>query len=264
MAVNAAIEDGVLEIVIDDPKRGNVVDLTWVADVGSALDLLGPEVGCVLVRSEGKNFCLGGDVTTFVGDDPAGDLERLVTGVHDVFGRLVELDVPFVVAVQGWAAGVGFSLALAADIVMVGASTRFKTAYTGIGLVSDGGMTWTLPRRVPQALALDLLLTDRVLGAEEAVALGVASRMTDDDHLVEEARALAGRLAAGPRDAQRAVKRLVRDGQSVGLVEQFAAEEVAMITAVVSPEGSEGVAAFLARRAPDYARARAEASTSTA
>ena len=257
--IRAAVQDGVLEIVVDDAERGNVVDLAWVAEFDAALELVGPEVGAVLVRSEGRNFGLGGDVTTFVGDDPAGDLRRLVEGVHGTVERLERLEVPLVVAVQGWAAGVSFSLALLADVLLVGASARFKTAYTGIGLTTDGGMTWSLPRRVPRALAMDLLLTDRVLGADEAVALGVASRRSEDAQLVDDARALAVSLAAGPRAAFRAVKRLVDAGATAELTTHLAAECEAMTAAVVTPEGREGVHAFLERRPADYATARGTA-----
>lgn len=241
---------------MDDASRGNAVDLTWVAEFSSALALVDPQVGCVLISAEGKNFGLGGDVTTFVGKDPAGGLRRLVDGVNGVWREVAALEVPLVVAVQGWAAGVSLSLVLMADIVLVGASARLKTAYTGIGLTADGGITWTLPRRVPHAVALDLLLTDRSLSADEAVAFGIASRISNDEHLSGDARELAARIAAGPRAAQREVKRLVRDGRSAELSDQMLAEADAMVVAVVSPEGSEGVRAFLERRRPDFVAAR--------
>ena len=254
--MHAAVSDGVLEVVVDDAARGNVIDLGWVARFGSALDHLDDAVGCVLIRSEGRNFGLGGDVTTFVGDDPAGDLGRLVDGLHGVFLRLAGAGVPIVVAVQGWAAGASFSLALLADVLVVGASARFKTAYAGIGLTADGGMTWTLPRRVPRAVALDLLLTDRVLPADEAVALGVASRVVADELLVEESRAIARRIAAGSRTAHASVRRLVDDGEAATFDEQLVAERERMVAAIASPEGAEGVRAFLDRRSPDFSAAR--------
>lgn len=261
MAVRAALSEGVLEIVINDWARGNVVDLAWVADMRTALGLVSPQVGCVLIRSEGKNFGFGGDVTTFVGQDPAGEMQRLVDGVHEVWRELTALEVPLLVAVQGWAAGVSLSLVLLADIVLVGVSARLKTAYTGIGLISDGGITWTLPRHVPHAVALDLLLTDRWLNADETVAFGIASRLSRDEVLADDARELAARLAAGPRAAHREVKRLVREGRTVRLHDQLDAEADAMVVAVVSPEGSEGVRAFVERRPPDFTAARtAEAS----
>lgn len=259
MVVRATVNTGVLEIAIEDVSRGNVVDLAWVADVKAAIAFVGPEVGCVLIRSEGKNFGLGGDISVFAGEDPAADLRRLVDGVHAVFCDLVGLQVPIVVAVQGWAAGVSMSLVLLADIVLIGASARLKTAYAGIGLTSDGGITWTLPRRVPHAVALDLLLTDRSLSADEAVTLGIASRIIADEHLASEARELSLGLAAGPRAAHRAVKSLVLEGRSASLHDHLDAEADAMVRAVVSPEGSEGVRAFMERRPPDFIGARSAA-----
>lgn len=259
VVVRAIVDTGVLEVTIRDGSRGNIVDLAWVADAQAALALVGPEVGCVLIRSEGKNFGLGGDISVFAGEDPAAGLRRLVDGVHALYRDLAALQVPIVIAVQGWAAGVSMSLVLLADIVLIGASARLKTAYAGIGLTSDGGITWTLPRRVPHAVALDLLLTDRSLSADEAVAFGIASRIIADDCLASEARELSMKLAAGPRAAHRAIKSLVLDGRDASLYEQLDAEAEAMVQAVVSPEGIEGVRAFMERRPPDFIGARSAA-----
>ena len=256
MGVLARESDGVLEILLVDISRGNIVDLFWVAEFREALALVGPEVGCVLIRSEGKNFGLGGDISVFSGDDPVGGLQKLVDGVHAVFRDLAALRVPIVIAVQGWAAGVSMSLVLLADIVLVGDSAQLKTAYAGIGLTSDGGITWTLPRRVPHAVALDLLLTDRSLSAAEAVTLGIASRAIADECLASEARKLSLKLAAGPRAAHCAVKRLVLDGRDASLHNHLDAEADSMLQALVSPEGREGVRAFVERRPPDFIGAR--------
>ena len=153
--------------------------------------------------------------------------------------------VPVVAAVRGWAAGAGMSLALAADVAVAGVSTRLRPAYPAIGLSPDGGLTWTLPRAVGAARARHILLTDRVVDAEEALALGLVAVVVADDDVVTEAEALARRLADGPVRALGRTKGLVRADRT--LSEQLDAEATA-IAESVADEGREGIAAFRERR----------------
>lgn len=243
---------GVLEIVMDDGSRGNTVDLEWCVAMEDALAQVDGAIQVVLLRAEGSNFCFGGDVSNFAGEDPEKRVGTLASGVHRVVRRIVMLDVPVLVLVQGWAVGVGFSLVLLGDLVIASKSARFRTAYVALGLTGDGGITSTLPRRLPPAIALDLLLSNRVLSSEEASALGLVSRVTADEELQAVGLELAGSLAAGPSAAQRAVKRLVRQGDGASLDCQLDREEAAMRAAAASPEGREGVAAFLESRSPRF------------
>lgn len=244
--------DGVAEIVLATPDRGNAIDLAWTAALRTAVDGLGEADRCVLVRAEGRNFCVGGDVTTFAGDDPGAGIRALAEDLHRGLLALDATGLPIVAAVQGWATGAGMSLALAADLLVIGHGTRFKTAYNALGLTADGGMTWHLPRRVPSAVATDLLLTDRVLVAEEAHQLGLASRVVDDTNLLDEARGVATDIAGRSRPASAAVLALLAASPRAALAEQLAAEADAIAVAADGVEGREGVAAFLERRPADF------------
>jgi 2-(1,2-epoxy-1,2-dihydrophenyl)acetyl-CoA isomerase len=244
---------GVVEIVLSAPERGNAISLDWADRFEAALGSLTTEDRCLLLRAEGRNFCFGGDVTTFVGGDDPGTLIRgLADRLHAGLQLLEAVEIPIVTAVQGWATGAGMSLALAGDILLIAESARFKTAYNALGLTADGGMTWHLPRRVPATVAADLLLTERVLTAEEAGRYGLAARVVADDVLTEEARGLAAGIAGRSRGPAVAVKRLLRASPTADLSSQLGAESDAIAAAAASPDGREGVAAFLERRAPRF------------
>lgn len=244
--------DGVVEVVLAAPDRGNVIDLPWADAFEEAVGEVGADDRCLLLHAEGPNFCFGGDVATFAGDDPGDRLRHLADRLHDGLRRLDAIEVPVVALVQGWATGAGFSLACAADILVAGAGARFKSAYNALGLIADGGLTWHLPRRLPRTVALDLLLTDRVLGAEEAARLGLVARVLPDDELLDGGRRLADTIARGSRSAAVTVKGLVRSGAATELDAQLDAEAVAMGVAADGADGREGIAAFLARRPPDF------------
>lgn len=244
--------DGVVEIVLDAPDRGNVVNVEWVEALDDAVRSVGDDDRCVLLRAEGKNFSFGGDVTTFKAQDPGKQLRELAGAFHDTLLALDDVKIPVVVAVQGWATGAGFSLAVVGDVLVVAEGAKFKSAYNALGFTADGGITYNLPRRAPLAVTMDLMLTDRVLTAAEAYELGIASRVVPDDELIDASRTLATEIAAKSRFASVRVKRLLRGSMTATYVDQLAAETAAMAEAAGGADGREGVAAFLERRPPRF------------
>lgn len=233
----------VLRCAVTD-ERGTL-DFDAVCAATAALRALEPDVGAVLLAGEGSHFCVGADVGALAAPDT--DVRGLAGELHELVRAVVEVPVPVVAAVRGWAAGAGMSLALAADLAVAGVSTRLRPAYPAIGLSPDGGLTWTLPRAVGAARARHILLTDRVLDADEALALGLVATVVADDRVAAEAEALAQRLADGPVRALARTKRLLHDGAGRDLADQLDAEADA-IAESVADEGREGVAAFLDRR----------------
>ena len=244
--------EGVLHVVLDASDRGNTIDLAFAEQLRDALRGRTTDDRVVLVRATGRNFCFGGDVSTFASDDPGATIRELADTLHDALRELAAVEVPVVVVVQGWATGAGMSLALAGDIVLLAEGARFKTAYNALGLTADGGMTWQLPRRVPWTVAMDLLLTDRVLDAAEAGLLGLAARVLPDDELDGEAHALAVGIAGRSRGAAVAVKRLLAQSPTTPHADQLDAETDAIAAAADTPDGREGVAAFLEKRTPRF------------
>lgn len=239
----------VLECVIATKDKGSSLDREAVRQAIAALEKLALDhsAGCVLLTSDGPNFCTGGDVRAF---GAAADRGAYVGVVAREFHRLIRAiartQVPVVAAVHGWAAGAGMSVVCVSDIAIGGPSTRLRPAYPSIGFSPDGGMSWTLPRIVGMARAREILLTDRVLTGDEALAAGLLSRLVADEQIAAEARATAEALANGPTSAYRHIKRLLATSSHSHLGEHLAAEAESIAACADSPAGRAGVDAFLA------------------
>jgi 2-(1,2-epoxy-1,2-dihydrophenyl)acetyl-CoA isomerase len=246
-------EDRVLRCVLSTAARGASLDFDAVREITGVLRAAEPDVGALLLVGEGPNFCTGADVRALAGAD-AATVRAFADGLHDLVRALVETPLPVVAAVHGWAAGAGMSIALAADVLVAGTSTRLRPAYPGIGLTPDGGLTWTLPRAVGAARARHILLSDRVLYADEAEALGLVAVLVADEAVATEAQALAVRLADGPTRALGRTKRLLQEGALRDLSAQLDAEAAAIAESAAGDEGVEGVAAFRERRPPRFGR----------
>jgi 2-(1,2-epoxy-1,2-dihydrophenyl)acetyl-CoA isomerase len=249
------LEDGVLTIPISLEGRGNSLDSDAVTQAGTALAaLLAGEIdaGAILLVGLGRNFCAGGNVPGFAAaEDRSEHVRELADRLHVVVRQLEEAPVPVVAAVAGWAAGAGLSLALAADFSVGGPDTRLLAAYPGIGLSPDGGMSWRLPRAIGPAAARAFILGNEPVDGARAYGIGLLTTYTEED-VSTTARALAVRLAAGPRASYAATKELLRRSGERTLAQQLDAERDAIAALAVSPDGIEGVDAFVAKRAPRF------------
>lgn len=253
-----SIEDGVLRIVIATDAAGNSLDLRGIDEGISALRSVNSgttEIGSVLLIGRGSNFCAGGNVRDFAA---AADRGAFVGSVADTFHgfvrELAALSAPIVAGVHGWAAGAGMSLVCLADIAIGGPSTKLRPAYPSIGFTPDGGMSWTLPRIVGAGHAMDILLNDSIINGEEAVRLGILSRLVGDEIVAAEAERVARTIAVGPTAAYEGIKSLLAKSESSTLAEQLDAETASISAAAASPTGREGVDAFVEKRRPDFSR----------
>ncbi|MGV9481042.1 enoyl-CoA hydratase/isomerase family protein [Gordonia aichiensis] len=257
----AVTQDGdVLVLRLADPGKGSALDDPALRAATAALREVARgerEVGAILLLGAGRNFCAGGNVRDFASAQHRPTFIRaLADTFHDFVTALLDADRPVVAGVRGWAAGAGLSIVLHADVAIGGPSTNLRPAYTGIGLSPDGGMTWTLPRIVGAARAREIILTDRVISADEAYSWGILSRLVDDAEIDDTAADIARTLAAGPRAGLAAARALLTGSATAGLRDQLAAEAHAISTNSGTPEGIEGVDAFVDKRTPDYAAAR--------
>lgn len=244
-------DGGLARVTLNRPDVANGIDLEMANDLlALAVELKAdPQVRCVLLTGAGGRFCAGGDVRSFAASDDIGALLGEITGaLHAAISTLAALDAPIVTAVQGSVAGAGIGLVCASDIVVSARSCKFVMAYTGIGFTPDGSTTWFLPRIVGHRRAVEMALANTVLGADEAAAIGLVTRVVDDESLTTEAEGLARRLATGPTRAFGATKRLLRDSHGRDLEGQMRAETDAIIAAAQTVDGIEGVAAFAAKR----------------
>lgn len=208
------VENGVGRILLNRPERKNAFTVGMVEEWARALEEARTDdaVGAILVTGAGDAFCSGGEFSDIEPSDEVSTYERkayLTEHVHRVALAMEDLDKPVIAAVNGVAVGAGMDFALMCDLRFAARSARFSEGYIKVGLVPGDGGAYYLPRLVGTAKALELLLTGDFVSAEEAERIGLVNRVCDDEELMDEARAFAERLAAGPPLVTRTIKRAV-------------------------------------------------------
>jgi 2-(1,2-epoxy-1,2-dihydrophenyl)acetyl-CoA isomerase len=238
---------------LNEPRTLNALSGGIKDGLSAAIDALTaePAVRAIVLTGEGRAFCAGGDIRAM--DDRAPvDVRRRMQGAHDWVLRLLTSEKPVLTAVNGIAAGAGFSLALFGDIVCAAEDTRFKAGFPGLGAVPDLALAYLLPRAIGAIRAKDILLTNEDIPAASAQAMGFVSRVFPAAELVARTLELAQRLAAGPAVSLGLTKRLVARSHELPLEAFLEAEAFAQMTAFASPDFAEGVAAFKAKRKPTF------------
>ncbi|WP_129793307.1 enoyl-CoA hydratase-related protein [Sphingosinicella sp. CPCC 101087] len=242
----------VATITLDRPDTLNALNAEMLDELRAAVESLpGAGARCLLIVGEGRGFSSGADLASGGGlpDDAGLALER---HFNPLVETLFALPIPVVAAVNGPAAGAGCSLALAADIVIAARSAYFLQAFVNIGLIPDCGATWLLPRLAGRARAMEMMMLGERIGAEQAEAWGMISRVVDDADLAPESVALATRLAQGPTIALGLIRRLARDSAQLPLQNALAAERVAQREAGWTEDFKAAVLAFLQKRQPRF------------
>ncbi|WP_210184852.1 enoyl-CoA hydratase/isomerase family protein [Bradyrhizobium icense] len=250
------IEDSIAHVTLNRPEVGNAINAALVNEIVRIARICDSDksVRVVLLTANGKMFCVGGDLTLFssMGDQAEVQLKELADQLHKAISIFARMDAPLVIAVNGMAAGGGFSLCLTGDYVVAAESAKFTMAYTSAGLSPDGSSTYFLPRLVGIRKAQELMLLNRTLSAQEAAQWGLIALAVPDEKLNDEALAVCRSLVQGPRHAQSAVKRLLFCSLQNGLEEQMELEGHEISRAAASPEGREGIAAFIEKRRPRF------------
>jgi 2-(1,2-epoxy-1,2-dihydrophenyl)acetyl-CoA isomerase len=251
--VSTTLDGDVWHVRLDDPERGNVVDQAMAEQLGAALSQRPPAARAVLLTGAGPRFCVGGDVRVFAAaDDLPAVVGRLARTWHETVRAVLYCEVPVVAGVHGAVAGAGLGLLGACDIVVCARSTKLRPAYGGLGLSPDGGTSWALARALGAPRALELLLTDGTLSAADAHLFGLVARLVDDETVLAASTELARSVAAGPVRAMVRTRGLVRRAAIRTLEEQLEDEERLIVESAADPESREGIAAYLARRSPDF------------
>jgi 2-(1,2-epoxy-1,2-dihydrophenyl)acetyl-CoA isomerase len=186
------------------------------------------------------------------GDGASALIKEMAGDLHMGISRLARMNAPVIAAVNGTAAGAGFSLALSADLVISVDSAKFVMAYTNAGLSPDGSSSYFLPRRVGDRRARELMLTNRVLTADEALDWGIVNQVVAEADLDETVGKLANKIAAGPTLAYGQVKALLNASFDNGLETQMELESRGIADMARSRDGKEGIQAFLAKRKPEF------------
>ena len=252
------VADNVATITFNRPQAANAMGpqtaREFYAAAADADD--DPQVRAVLLTGAGKMFCAGGDLGAFAkaGAGIRKLLMEMTGNLHLGLSRLARSKAPVIAAVNGTAAGAGFSLVMACDLAIAAESAVFTMAYTRAGLSPDGSSTYHMPRKIGDRRTRELMLTNRVLSSQEALDWGVVNEVVLDAEVLPKAQALAKRLAAGPTGAFAAVKTLLNGTFEQSLESQMELEARAIAALAAAPEGDgrEGIQAFVQKRKPHF------------
>lgn len=250
------IADEIATITLNRPERLNAMPPLMAEEIGDALDHLNG-VRCLLITGEGRAFCSGADLAGRTGGKQSvsggqGAYRALTRSYNPLMMKLAKLPIPIVTAVNGPAAGVGCSLALASDFAVAGKSAYFLQAFVNIGLVPDGGASWMLPRLVGKARATEMMLLGEKIGGEKAADWGLIYKCVDDDALMAEAKALALRLAAGPTLALGIMRQNLAAALDADYATALLGEASSQRIAGDSSDAREGAIAFLQKRKAEF------------
>lgn len=259
-AVRYEQDGGVVTLTLNEPATRNAISPAIVDALVDCTQRINADlsVGCVILTGAGEGFSSGGNVKQmkeraglFAGS-PAEIRRGYHQGIQRIPLAMYALEAPSIAAVNGAAVGAGCDLATMCDIRIAARSATFAESFLRVGLVSGDGGAWYLPRAVGMSKACEMTFTGDFIEAEEAARIGLVSRVVDDARLMEEARALAARIAAQPVHSLRLTKRLLRDSQRVEL--PVALELASSLQALVqhTHDQHEAVVAFTERRKPKF------------
>ena len=249
------VTDGVGWITLNRPKAYNAIDTDLAERLLDAVIRCDEDddVRALLITGKGPSFCSGGDIRQMMDavardGDAAAFLKRLTVSLHEAIATMAHMSKPVVTAVNGAAAGAGFSLALAGDLVLAAEGARFTVAYSAIGLAPDGSSTFTLPRVIGPKRAFELIHTNRVLSANEAKELGLVNQVFPAARFIEQAREYAVSVARGPTAALGCAKKLLTLSTQNSLETQMEHERRAIAACGRTADFREGADAFFAKR----------------
>jgi 2-(1,2-epoxy-1,2-dihydrophenyl)acetyl-CoA isomerase len=250
------VRDGVAHITLNREKDANALNLQMCRDLQTVAIAAQEDasVRAVLIGAKGKMFCAGGDVGAFgkAGDGVPTLIKQMTIPLHAAISIFARMDAPVIAAVNGTAAGAGFSLMAAADLAIAGESSKFTMAYTRVGLSPDGSSSYFLPRIVGRRRAMELMLMNRVLSAQEALDWGLVNQVVPDDEVQAAAEKIAGQLARGATRSFGTVKKLLLTSENESLETQMEFEARGIADSSRNADGKEGISAFLEKRKPTF------------
>ena len=256
--VTYTVDAGVATITLDRPEGMNGLTIATKEALLEAVTRAAEDttVRCVVLTGSGRAFCVGQDLKEHVELLNAGDTDELFSTVEKHYNPIVTaiatMSKPVIAAVNGVAAGAGASLAFACDLRIVAESAGFNLAFPGVALSCDTGASWTLPRLVGQAKAIELLYFPSTIPAAEALSLGLATRVVPDADLLAEAGALAAKLAAGPTLSYASIRQSVNYSAGHAFAESLAYEGSKMTLTGASEDHRRAVDAFLTKTKAEF------------
>ena len=250
------ITNGVGLLTLNRPNEMNAFNGQMAQDLfDAAIECdTNPAIRSVLVTGSGKMFSAGGDLKEFLaaGDAVPAFVTRMATVLHTAIARLNRMDPPVVMAINGTAAGGGFSFALSGDYSIASQKAKFVSAYTASGLSPDASSTYFLAKHVGLYRAKELVLTNRLLNANEALEWGIVNKVVEPDELLEEAMKMARQFAAGPTKAYGQAKHLLHTAFSESMETQLEFESQGITSMMRTQDARSALDAFVNKRKPEF------------
>ncbi|MDB5858787.1 MAG: Unsaturated acyl-CoA hydratase [Ramlibacter sp.] len=243
-------------LTISNPDHRNALGPEMYAAGVEALNAAdsSPDVRSVVITGAGGTFCAGGNLQRLLENrgKPREVQAQSIDGLHGWIEAIRSFPKPVIAAVEGAAAGAGFSLALACDFIVAADNALFVMAYSSVALSPDGGGTWSLSRALPRQLVSELLMCGERLGAQRLHALGVVNQVTAPGAALDAALALAERLNERAPNVLGSIKELMNEAQAATLEGQLASEREHFVANLHHANGGIGIAAFLDKQKPRY------------
>ncbi|HJU18260.1 MAG TPA: enoyl-CoA hydratase-related protein [Stellaceae bacterium] len=255
MTVELTIDGAVAKITLNRPDKLNALTVEMRDLLGQYFHRAGTDeaVRAVVVTGAGRGFCAGADIGGMgAGHDLRAGRQRFQQGGQAFIRTLHRIEKPVIAAVRGPAVGIGWSIALACDLVVASRTARFSQIFRNIGLAPDGGGIWFLARRIGLPRVKELVFSGRLVEAEEALALGLVNEVVDDERLEARAEELAAELAEGPTFALGLAKMLCNYAAGPSLDDYLALESLVQPQLHQTADNAEGRAAFRERRKPRF------------
>jgi len=253
MSVRYEVRDAVAVVTLDRPEKMNALTVDMRESLGTHFESAArdPAVRAVLLQSSGKAFCASGDVSR-MGDFTPASGRDLLKLAHRMVRNLANIEKPVVAAVRGAVAGIGWSMALACDVVIASETAQFSQVFRHVGLVPDGGAVYFLTQHVGLLRAKELVYSGRRVDASEALSLSLVNRVVPDADLETRAWEEASSLAQGPTFALGIAKKMFKLMYQPDLETLLDAEAWAQGVALLSDDHKEGVRAFFDKRKPNF------------
>ncbi|MET0900517.1 MAG: enoyl-CoA hydratase-related protein [Mycobacterium sp.] len=246
----------IVTITLNRPEAANGMNDTMTRELAEAAARADTDaVKVVVLTGAGRFFCAGGDLKAMAASPlgPGPFVKGIADDLHRAISTFARMDAVLITAVNGVAAGAGFSLAVSGDLVLTADKASFTMAYTKAGLSPDGSASYYLPRLIGVRRTQELMLTNRTLSAAEALEWGLVNEVVQAAALADRARELADQIASGAKQSGAAVKKLVLASFGNDLETQMALEADLIAQNADGVDGKEGIDAFLSKRAPKFA-----------
>lgn len=249
-------QGNILQVVLNRPETYNALDMETIKQLGEILSMAATDrsIQGVLLTGKGKAFCAGGDLKSISqqSEEPGTVLYRLAPFFHLAITEIRRMAKPVVAAINGVAAGGGFSLALACDFRLMGQSAVLRQAYTSSGLSMDGGGSFALPRLVGLARAMEIMAFDEPISSGKALEWGLVTQVVPDAEVLPQAVAMLDRLTKTSLSSFAWSKKLMTDSLNNTLETQLELERQGISDCAAHPDGQEGIRAFVEKRKPSF------------